>query len=308
MAGFTAETGRALGPDLKGQGMHRYRTSPGMGFGGLGITPAVKGLLIANVAIFLLQNVVRDIGYWGVFNTQVAIFNMQLWRFVTYMFLHGDFSHLLFNMFGLWMFGSQIEALWGQRSFLTFYFVCGLGGAFLYALFDLIGIGDGASMLGASGAIYGILLAYGMTFPNNIILVGFIFPIKAKYAVILFGLVELMATASGSGGGVAHLAHLGGMLAGFIFIMLTIPGISRQMSAAGLDLGGVFRRFKTKRKIKVVRPEPRSGNGRDQAPPPSAPGSADQKQIDRILDKISREGLQSLSDEEQEILRRAGRR
>ena len=233
MAGFTAKTGRDLDPDLKGQGMHRYRTSPGMGFGGLGITPAVKGLLIANVAIFMLQNVVRDIAYWGVFNTQVAIFNMQLWRFVTYMFLHGDFSHLLFNMFGLWMFGSQIEALWGQRSFLTFYFVCGLGGAFLYALFDLIGIGDGASMLGASGAIYGILLAYGMTFPNNIILIGFIFPMKAKYAVILFGLIELMATASGSGGGVAHLAHLGGMLAGFLFIMLTIPGISRQMSAAG---------------------------------------------------------------------------
>ncbi len=238
MAGFMAKTGRDLDPDLKGQGMHRYRTSPGMGFGGLGITPAVKGLLIANVAIFMLQNVVRDIAYWGVFNTQVAIFNMQLWRFVTYMFLHGDFSHLLFNMFGLWMFGSQIEALWGQRSFLTFYFVCGLGGAFLYALFDLIGIGDGASMLGASGAIYGILLAYGMTFPNNIILIGFIFPMKAKYAVVLFGLIELMATASGSGGGIAHLAHLGGMLAGFIFIMLTIPGISRQVSVGGLDLGG----------------------------------------------------------------------
>lgn len=294
--------------------MQRFQTSGrGMGFGGLGITPAVKGLLIANVAIFLLQNLTRSapppqlgiIDYWGVFNTAAAVFHFQVWRFVTYMFLHGNLTHILFNMFGLWMFGSQIEALWGKRNFLVFYFVCGLGGAVLYALFDLVGWGAGGTMLGASGAVYGILLAYGLTFPESIILIGLIIPMKAKYAVVLFGLIELLATTQGSGGGVAHMAHLGGMLAGFIFMVTTIPAIRRQVSTGVLDIDGLWRRFRTRRKIKVVPPRSRPGNGgfRDSSPP-----AGDQKQIDAILDKISRNGLQSLSDEEQEILRRAGRR
>lgn len=278
-----------------------------MGFAGMSITPAVKFLLIANVAVFLLQNFIRPLTGWGVFHTGDAIFGLQIWRFVSYMFLHGDFSHLLFNMFGLWMFGSQIEAMWGKRSFLVFYFICGLGGAGLYALFDLIGWGDGAPMLGASGAIYGILLAYGMTFPNNIILIGFIFPMKAKYAVMLFGLVELMATTSGSGGGVAHLAHLGGMLAGFIFMITTIPSVGRQVAGGTGDIGSWWRRFQTKRKIRVVPPKQNKSNGGSQGQA-SPPPSGEQKRIDDILDKISRNGLSSLSDEEQEILRRAGRR
>ena len=160
-------------------------------------------------------------------------------------------------------------------------------------------------MLGASGAVYGILLAYGLTFPESIILIGLIIPMKAKYAVVLFGLIELLATTQGSGGGVAHMAHLGGMLAGFIFMVTTIPAIRRQVSTGVLDIDGLWRRFRTRRKIKVVPPRSRPGNGgfRDSSPP-----AGDQKQIDAILDKISRNGLQSLSDEEQEILRRAGRR
>jgi membrane associated rhomboid family serine protease len=296
--------------------MQRFQTSGGgMRFGNMGITPAVKGLLIANVAVFILQNLTsfgRPMGLgiidnWGVFSTEAAVFHFQIWRFVTYMFMHGDFSHILFNMFGLWMFGSQIEALWGRRNFLIFYFICGLGGAVLYAIFDIIGFGGGTPMLGASGAIYGILLAYGMTFPNNIILIGFIFPMKAKYAVMLFGLIELLSTASGTGGGVAHLAHLGGMLAGFIFMIATMPSVSSRVTAGGQDLGGFWRRFQTKRKMKVVRPESPPGNGGFSGTS-SKPRSTDQKRIDDILDKISREGLKSLSDEEQEILRKAGRR
>jgi membrane associated rhomboid family serine protease len=290
--------------------MVTYRTG-----GGFGITPAVKGLLIANVAIFMLQGLTsggRPLGFglidnWGVYNTGAAVYGFQVWRFFTYMFLHGSFSHILFNMFGLWMFGSQIEALWGKRTFLIFYFVCGLGGAVLYALFDLIGIGGGGYMLGASGAVYGILLAYGLSFPDNIILIGFIMPIKAKYAVVLFGLIELLATTSGSGSGIAHLAHLGGMLAGFIFMLTTMPNLSRRLAGNGPDLGGVWRRAKTRRKIKIVRPESgQGGNGGFRSD--TKPKSADQERIDAILDKISRDGLQSLTDEEQEILRRAGRR
>lgn len=296
--------------------MQRFQTPRGgLRFGGgMGITPAVKGLLIANVAVFLLQNLTNSgrasgmgfIDQWGVFNTEVAVYQLQVWRFVTYMFLHFDFSHIFLNMFGLWMFGTQIEARWGQKSFLIFYFVCGLGGSVLYALFDLIGVGGGGIMLGASGAVFGILLAYGMTFPNNIILIGFIIPMKAKYAVMLFGLIELMATASGSGDGVAHLAHLGGMVAGFIFMAWTMPSVRQQAAASNLGVGGIWRRFQTKRKMRVVPPQDKAGNGGAQGKTP--PKSADQQRIDAILDKISREGLQSLSDEEQEILRRAGRR
>lgn len=293
--------------------MNRFQSPRGgMRFGGMGITPAIKGLLIANVAVFMLQNLfgpstahhLSTIDFWGVYKTSWAVSHFQVWRFLSYMFLHGSFSHILFNMFGLWMFGTQIEALWGKKNFLIYYFVCGLGGSVLYAIFDLVGIGGGGYMLGASAGVFGILLAYGMTFPNNILLVGFIFPMKAKYAVILFGLIELMATAQSRGDGIAHLAHLGGMIAGFIFMTATMPNIRRQTAGAAGDLDGVWRRFKTKRKIRVVPPKPGNGSPQDKAAPPSA----DQKEIDAILDKISRNGLQSLSDEEQEILRRAGRR
>ena len=289
----------------------------GMGIGGFGMTPSVKLLLMANIAVYVLQTLVPQINDWGAYNTGTAIFGLQIWRFVTYMFMHAGMSHILFNMIGLWIFGTQLEALWGRRVFLTYYFVCGLGGALLYAVMDIIGLGNGGYMVGASGAIYGLLLAYGMTFPDNILLIGFIIPVKAKYAVVLFGLIELLSTAPGQGGGqVAHLAHLGGMLAGFIFIMTTIPQLARRVTGGlgntfkgggggqgGPDVGGAWRRFQTKRKIKIVRPEAKSDT-----PPGNGSTGGGQKQIDAILDKISREGLQSLTDEEQEILRRAGRR
>ena len=298
----------------------------GMGFGMFGMTPAVKMLLIANVAVFILQYLFPVINNWGAYSTGTAIFGLQFWRFFTYMFMHAGTTHILFNMLGLWIFGAQLEALWGRRIFLTYYFVCGLGGAALYAIFDILGLGAGAWMVGASGAIYGLLLAYGLTFPDNVLLIMMIIPIKAKYAVILYGLIELFSTAPGQGGGnVAHLAHLGGMLTGFIFIMTTIPSIAGRVrgglagllggagrgsgarGGGGPDVGGAWRRFQTKRKIKIVRPdangEARPGNGGT-----GGTNGQDQKQIDAILDKISREGLQSLTDEEQEILRRAGRR
>ncbi len=285
--------------------MNQFSSGRSM-FGGMGITPAVKSLLIANLAVFVLQFVSNGLVYsLGVFRPSEAIYGLQIWRFFTYMFLHGSFGHIAFNMLGLWMFGSQVEAVWGQRPFLVYYFVCGLGGAVVYGLFNLTGMGAITPMLGASGALYGILLAYGMMFPNNIILVMMIFPMKAKYAVALFGLIALMN--SGGGGGVAHLAHLGGMLTGFIFIKMTIPSLGGKGFPGFGGVGNAWRRFNTKRKMKVVPPRKESSSGGFQKSPPSQK-SPQQKQIDTILDKISRDGLQSLTDEEQEILRRAGRK
>ena len=280
------------------------------GFAGTRITSGVKGLIIANLVVFALQTVTGGgmsrslglVGVWGSFVPQLAIFDFQVWRFVTYMFLHGGFFHIVFNMFVLWMFGSQIEALWGRRAFLTYSFVCGVGAAVIYGVFRLFGYESMVPMMGASGAIYGLLLAYGLTFPNNVILVFMILPLKAKYAVILFGLIELLSIPRG--GSVAHLAHLGGMVAGYVFLQITAPGIASRGDGVVDDARRSWRKFRARNRMRVVRPGERpGGNGQDQTPP-----SPHQKRIDAILDKISREGLQSLTDEEQEILRRAGKR
>jgi membrane associated rhomboid family serine protease len=282
----------------------------GTGFGGRQTTSAVKILLIANLAVFVLQVLTRGgrplggiIDQWGSFVPQWAIFGGEVWRFVTYMFLHADFWHIGLNMFILWMFGSQLEALWGRRTFLIYYFVCGVGAASVYGVFKLFGYDSMIPMMGASGAVYGLLLAYGLTFPDNVILVFMILPMKAKYAVLIFGLIELLSM--GSASGVAHLAHLGGMVVGFVFLRLTAPGLARGGMGGTASLGRAWRNFRARSRMRVVRPEDgsRGGNGRDEAPP-----SPEQKRIDGILDKISREGLQSLTEEEQEILRRAGRR
>ncbi len=134
-----------------------------MAFGGFQLTPTVKMLLIANVAVFVLQQLLPNIlEQWGAFNTTLAFKHFQVWRLATYMFLHGGVGHIFFNMFALWMFGTPIETLWGRRTFLLYYLICGLGGALLYGVFDLLGIGGGW-MLGASGAVMGLLLAYGMS-------------------------------------------------------------------------------------------------------------------------------------------------
>ena len=299
--------------------MNRFGNRGGLVFGGFGITPGVKALLLANVAVFVLQGLFglvrpdNPLEYWGTFIPERAILGLEVWRFFTYMFLHAGFMHILWNMFGLWMLGTQIEALWGQRNFLIYYFLCGLGGSVTYGVFNLTGLSALSPMLGASGAVFGILLAYGLTFPNNRLWVWGIFPVKAKYLVIFFGLVTLLNIPRG--GSTAHLAHLGGMVFGYLFLRTTIPSLGRSAmrtgsrsgygsgSGSGIDLAGAWRRFQTRRKMKIVRP----GNGRDQGNG-SAPRDKGQQRIDEILDKISRKGLQSLTDEEQEILRRAGRK
>ncbi len=286
-----------------------------MSFGGMSLTPGVKILLIANAAVFVLQTLLGDnmpgrlgpLTQWLAFIPQKAIFELEVWRFFTYMFLHAGFFHLGMNMFILWMFGSQVEARWGQRTFLVYYVVCGLGGALTYGLFNLAGMSLFAPMLGASGAVYGILLAYGLTFPESVILVFMIIPMKAKYAVLIFGLIALMSSAGNNDGNVAHLAHLGGMLTGFIFLKVTIPSLSAGTDLGG-DMKGAWRRWQTKRRMKVVPPQSKSGTGQGK-PGNGAPRSnGPRTEIDKILDKISRDGLQSLTDEEQDILRRAGRK
>lgn len=156
-----------------------------------------------------------------------ALFSLQLWRPVTYMFLHGsNITHILFNMLILWWIGAELELKWGRKFFLTYYFVSGIGAAIIYLIgvFTYAVIAKDAFILevpviGASGAVYGLLVAFGMLFGERPIYFMMLFPMKAKHFVFLIGFIELATLLqSGMGSDVANLAHLGGILAGFLFL------------------------------------------------------------------------------------------
>jgi membrane associated rhomboid family serine protease len=139
------------------------------------------------------------------------------WQLVTYMFLHAGFSHILFNLFALWIFGQSIEAFWGTKRFVIYYLLTGIGAALIHMLVA----GGGAPTIGASGAVYGILLAFGMMFPDRyIVLLIPPVPIKAKYFVMIFGAIELFSGLTRPGSGIAHFAHLGGMIVGYVLIRI----------------------------------------------------------------------------------------
>jgi len=142
--------------------------------------------------------------------------NFHLWQLVTYIFLHATSQpfHIIFNMLGLWMFGSELESLWGSRQFTKFFFICGIGAGLLSVLLSPSSF---VTTIGASGAIYGILAAYGILFPNRII-IFIIFPIPAKWFVLLLGGMAFFSSLSASGSGIANVAHLGGMLCGLIYL------------------------------------------------------------------------------------------
>lgn len=143
--------------------------------------------------------------------------NFWPWQLITYMFLHGGMMHIFFNLFVLWMFGMQIENLWGTKRFVIYYFVTGIGAGLLHLLLAA----GGVPTVGASGAVFGVLLAFGMMFPNREIMLIFLpIPIKAKYFVVMIGTFELLAGVSGLQTGIAHFAHLGGLVIGYILIRI----------------------------------------------------------------------------------------
>ena len=192
-------------------------------FGPGPITPAIKALIIANVAAFLLALVAPAITLRLGMRPADVVGNMYVWQLVTYMFLHGGIFHILFNMLALWMFGVELERMWGTRFFTKYYFITGIGAAAItlaWALTPLRAANElyYSLMIGASGAVYGVLLAYGMAFPNRPIYLYFLFPIPAKYFVMIVGAIAYLSTATGDGGGVAHTAHLGGLVVGYLYL------------------------------------------------------------------------------------------
>jgi membrane associated rhomboid family serine protease len=211
------------------------------------LPPVVKNLIIINALVFLAQNTIKDTPY-GSMEDLFALHTWQSelfkpWQFITHMFMHGGFSHILFNMFALWMFGSILENIWGQKRFLTFYFICGLGAALCHMIFlyfenqDLIELFNSldrytqlgveqnfydrlnSATVGASGAVFGCLVAFAYLFPNTYLYLYFFVPVKAKWFVAGYILIELFSTFRNSAGdNVAHLAHLGGALFGFLLV------------------------------------------------------------------------------------------
>ncbi len=187
--------------------------------------PVIKNLLIINGLIFMAQQV-PTMGAWllglcGLWplGTPPGYPSFLPWQLASYSFLHGGFTHLLFNMFALWMFGAQIENTWGARRFAIYYFACVIGAA-LVQLAVTATTGHLYPTIGASGGVFGILLAFGMLFPNQIIVLLFPpIPMKAKWLVIGYGVLELFFAASGTQPGVANAAHLGGMVFGLVLIL-----------------------------------------------------------------------------------------
>lgn len=179
------------------------------------MTPGVKNLLIANFAVFFLQILAPGLMnpyFWGL--VPAFVFKkLFLWQLVTYMFLHGGFGHIFFNMFALWMFGLELERTWGTREFYKFYFLTGIAAGLSTALFNW---GSVIPTIGASGAIYGILGAYALFFPDRYVYLYFLFPIKMKYLAVILGLLEFFSAYSQDG--IAHVAHLGGLVVGYFYL------------------------------------------------------------------------------------------
>jgi membrane associated rhomboid family serine protease len=180
-------------------------------------------LIAANVAVFVIGWFAPQILLWLGLRPADVIGQQRVWQLFTYMFVHGGIGHILFNMLALWMFGVELERMWGTRFFLKYYFACGLGGAAATMILPFLPLPIFDSMytaltIGASGAVYGVLLAYGLYFPNRPIYIYFVFPVPAKYFVMIMGAISLLMSAGGTGDGVAHTAHLAGLIVGYIYL------------------------------------------------------------------------------------------
>ena len=202
-----------------------YHSPNAYSFGQGLMTPAVKALIWANVAVFLLTAISPSVLTWfanffGLMPARVVT-QLWIWQPLTYLFLHGDVGHILINMLILWMFGVQLERLWGTRFFLRYYFVAGVGAAIVTIIVSFLPFGFSSATyatvtIGASGAVYGLLMAFALHYPETPILMFFLFPVPAKYFVMIVGAIAFLSAPRL--GGVAHGTHLGGLVAGYLYL------------------------------------------------------------------------------------------
>lgn len=266
--------------------MNYYRPfSSGYGAGGI-FPPAIKWLIILNVAAFLGPRV-----FYLNLNLINALFGLVpafvvgkffIWQLVTYLFLHGGTWHILMNMFILWMFGAELERYWGTGEFLKFYFIAGIGAGIVNVLFGIFNPASShVPVIGASGAIYGVLVAYAMLFPDRYVYIYFLIPVKVKFLVIFLVAIEFLSTYRPDG--IAHFAHLGGALFGFLYLKQNWRWKLRKWSPEE-----IIRRIKEAQQSKKSRGEKEL-----------------MEEVDRILDKINSIGYDKLTRREKKILERA---
>lgn len=278
---------------------------------------ALRVLLLANAIVFIIAFLGRGleinlgagygsladyINYYGAFMPRVPL---ELWRYVTYMFIHFDFMHFFFNMLMLWMFGSDVAEWMGTRHFVSMYFFCGIFAALFSFFMCLLGLTNNP-IIGASGALMGVFVAYYKFFPERMLLMFFVIPMKIKHA--MWVMIALDILFANSGDMIAHFAHLGGVVAGFLYMAVYQNGPKVLYHS---PLSAIFRLFSSN-------PEnynrDRSSNTRSRTRESDEPEVLEgevfyvneQKRMDDILKKVEREGIQSLSESEREFLLRAG--
>ena len=248
----------------------------------------IRLLIIINVIVFIILElsgmknelfrqfglVPRDI--WTHF---------KIWQTVSYMFLHDGFFHILFNLFVLWMFGRDLEINWGKREFLRYYFVAGIGSGVITMLFSLESF---IPVVGASGAIYGLLLAYGIQYPNRLVYLYLLIPVKVKYVVAFLAVIAFVASFSPERSTISHMTHLSGMAIGYIYLRFNLIKIS------------VIYFLSKSKHIRLK-------NIKKQTPNAEDPQNLNKK-VDEILDKINKNGWESLSETEQLLLQEASKR
>jgi len=254
--------------------------------GGGAIPPAIKNILLANVVVFILvflnDNLARIIYHQFALSAEGVLGEYKIWQLFTYMFLHDNssFWHIFFNMFILWMFGSELEYSWGSKEFLKYYFITGIGGG----IFNLIL--SGAPTVGASAAVYGVMVAYALAYPDRLVYIYFLFPVKVKYLMGFLAILAFFSTLGSGGDRIAHAAHLGGIVVGFVYLKYWTLHF----------------------KVKGFLQNTFSSSGGSSSNLKYSSGSKDnktefyRKKIDELLDKINKVGYLNLSEEEKKLL------
>ncbi len=268
----------------------RYQyTSPGFrrGFSRptFTIPSGVKLLVIINIVVFILTELSgqRNILFssFGLVPNQVWT-NFKVWQLFTYLFVHGGFLHIFFNMFVLWMFGKDLEIQWGKNEFLLFYFTCGIGAGLMTVLFSINSI---VPIVGASGAIYGLLVAYGFTYPNRMVYLYGLFPLKVKYMVLGLGVIAFFASLSANQSNVSHITHLSGMIIGVLYIYFILNWKNIKMEYYRLRLKNLKQKTSAQNDEEVLM----------------------KKKVDEILDKLNASGWDSLTEQEEKYLTQASK-
>ena len=239
------------------------------------VTNAIKILVIINIGMYLLQIITASqLDMIRIFGLSTETIWPLIWQPITYMFTHGGVWHVAINMFVLWMFGTELENIWGKNEFLKYYFITGVGAGIIWLLFNIGG--SNAILIGASGAVYGILIAYGLMFPNRTVYVYFLFPVKVKYFVIFIGAIAFFSS-MGTGSNISHLTHLSGMLIGYLYLRFSDHW--RNMT------------FNFRKKIVELKSMKK---GKDNQQKMKL-----QQEVDMLLDKANICGWESLTEEEQ---------